>query len=120
MPNKYSKQFKENAVKTYRKSGLNPTEFAYKYGIPDSTFFDWIKKETKEPLWLDVTTEIVKIKNVEEFKEEGPQSIAVYGNELTTVSKEEIMTMQYGDVTISFHKCWIKEVMEVLHDLEYK
>lgn len=38
MPNKYSKSFKENAVKAYRSSGLIPTDFAFKYGIPDSTF----------------------------------------------------------------------------------
>ena len=120
MASKYSKSFKENAVKAYRSSGLTPTEFAFKYGIPDSTFFDWIKKESKEPLWLDVTTEVVKISNVEEFKESGPQSIAVYGNQLELVPKEEIMTMQYGDVVISFHKNWLKDVMEVLHDLEYK
>lgn len=120
MPNKYSKAYKENAVKAYRKSGLTPTEFAYKYRIPDSTFFDWIKKESKEPLWLDVTTEVSKIQNVKEFKHEGPQSIAVYGNELTSVPNEEIMTMQYDDVVISFHKNWLKDVMEVLYDLEYK
>ncbi len=52
---KYSKEFNINALREYKKSGLTVTEFAMKYNIPDSTFFDWVNKYDANEFWLEVT-----------------------------------------------------------------
>jgi transposase len=41
---RYSRQFKEEAIKLVTKQGYTPVEAARKLGIPDTTYQKWVKK----------------------------------------------------------------------------
>lgn len=73
---KYSKEFKINALRTYKESGMNPTEFAMKYNIPDSTFFDWLKKYNANECYLEITSKVENLQDQDVFYVEGPKSLA--------------------------------------------
>ncbi len=115
---KYSKEFKINALREYKKSGLTATEFAMKYNIPDSTFFDWVKKYDANECWLEVTDKVESLTDRETFHIEGPKPLVVVGDMLKEQPREEIMTMTYRGITISFHQAILKKVMEVIRDAE--
>ncbi len=116
--NKYSKEFKIKALREYKKSGITPTEFAEKYNIPDSTFFDWVKKYDANECWLEVTNKIEAITDRETFHIEGPKPLVIVGDMIKDQPQEEIMTMTYRGITISFHHTILRKVMEVIKDAE--
>ena len=41
---RYSREFKEEALKLVREQGYSPAEAARKLGIPDTTYETWLKK----------------------------------------------------------------------------
>ena len=107
-----------NALKTYKEGNLKPTEFALKYNIPDSTFFSWLKLEDNDPQWLNLTTEVKSISNTSVFSIEGPKSIAFDGNLLTELPQNEIMSLEYNGVVISFYFSHIETVLKALKNAE--
>jgi transposase len=40
---RYSRQFKQEAIKLVTEQGYKPAEAARKLGIPDTTFFKWVE-----------------------------------------------------------------------------
>jgi len=118
LQSKYSKEFKINALRAYKSSKLSPTDFAKKYNIPDSTFFDWVKKYEANECWLEVTDKVEKITDTETFHVSGPKPLVVVADLLKEQPLKEIMTMKYRGITISFHESVLNKVLEAIKNAE--
>lgn len=114
---KYSAQFKIQMVEEYLKeteqNKISIASFAFKKGISDSTFNDWVIKYKRQGKgFCNITSEIIKLNELEVAEyETKPQ---VFDGEIINKVEGNVCRIYYNNAIVEFDIKNIERVLKIL------